>query len=56
MKHFRRISFAVFIILFSMASANAQTVKKDYLSDYEADKIATPRRPTSASNFLFNRR
>jgi len=45
MKHFRRISFAVFIILFSMASANAQTVKKDYLSDYEADKIRDAETP-----------
>jgi len=45
MKHFRRISFVVFIILLSMASANAQTVKKDYLSDYEADKIRDAETP-----------
>ena len=45
MKHFRRISFAVFIILLCMASANAQTVKKDYLSDYEADKIRDAETP-----------
>ncbi len=45
MKHFRRISFAVFIILLCLASANAQTVKKDYLSDYEADKIRDAETP-----------
>jgi len=45
MKHFRRISFVVFIVLLSMASANAQTVKKDYLSDYEADKIRDAETP-----------
>src|SRR2546430_13084827 len=45
MKRFRRISFVVFIIFFAMASANAQTVKKDYLSDYEADKIRDAETP-----------
>ena len=45
MKHIRRISFAAFIILLSVASANAQTVKKDYLSDYEADKIRDAETP-----------
>jgi hypothetical protein len=45
MKHFRRISFAVFVILLCLASANAQTVKKDYLSDYEADKIRDAETP-----------
>ena len=45
MKQFRRISFAVFIVLLYMASANAQTVKKDYLSDYEADKIRDAETP-----------
>ena len=45
MKHLRRISFAVFIILLYVASANAQTVKKDYLSDYEADKIRDAETP-----------
>ena len=45
MKHLRRISFAVFIILLYVASANAQAVKKDYLSDYEADKIRDAETP-----------
>jgi len=45
MKHFRRISFAVFIILLSVSSASAQTIKKDYLSDYEADKIRDAETP-----------
>jgi len=45
MKHFRRVSFAAFFILLCVASANAQTVKKDYLSDYEADKIRDAETP-----------
>ena len=45
MKHFRRISFVVFIVLLCIASANAQAVKKDYLSDYEADKIRDAETP-----------
>jgi hypothetical protein len=45
MKHFRRISFVVFIVLLCIASANAQTVKKDYLSEYEADKIRDAETP-----------
>ena len=45
MKHFCRASFAVAIILLCVASANAQTVKKDYLSDYEADKIRDAETP-----------
>src|SRR5258708_38070301 len=45
MKHFRHVSFVVFVILLCVASANAQTVKKDYLSEYEADKIRDAETP-----------
>ena len=45
MKQFRRFSFAVIVILVCVASANAQTLKKDYLSDYEADKIRDAETP-----------
>jgi len=45
MKHCCRILLAASFILLCIASVNAQTVKKDYLSDYEADKIRDAETP-----------
>jgi hypothetical protein len=45
MKCFRRFSLAALTILLCVASVNAQTIKKDYLSDYEADKIRDAETP-----------
>jgi hypothetical protein len=44
MKTVRRFSLAV-LLIFLCAAAHAQTVKKDYLSDYEADKIRDAETP-----------
>ncbi|HLZ13453.1 MAG TPA: hypothetical protein VKP58_12775 [Candidatus Acidoferrum sp.] len=44
MKTVRRFSLAV-LLIFLCAAAPAQTVKKDYLSDYEADKIRDAETP-----------
>jgi hypothetical protein len=45
MKLIRRLSFDTFAFLLFFASAHAQTIKKDYLSDYEADKIRDAETP-----------
>ena len=45
MKLLRRCALAAFVILFCVASAHPQTTKKDYLSDYEANKIRDAETP-----------
>jgi hypothetical protein len=44
-KLLRRSALAVFVTLFCVTSAYTQTVKKDYLSDYEANKIRDAETP-----------